>query len=26
MAAGINDLSPEEVDLFFEAFEKQFVS
>jgi len=26
MAAGINDLVPEEVELFFEAFEKQFVS
>ena len=26
MAAGINDLPPEEVELFFEAFEKQFVS
>ena len=26
MAAGINDLAPEEVELFFEAFEKQFVS
>ena len=25
MAAGINDLAPEEVELFFEAFEKQFV-
>ena len=26
MAAGINDLAPEKVELFFEAFEKQFVS
>ena len=26
MAAGINDLAPEEVELFYEAFEKQFVS
>ena len=26
MAEGINDLAPEEVGLFFEAFEKQFVS
>ncbi len=26
MAPGINDLAPEKVELFFEAFEKQFVS
>ena len=26
MAAGINDLAPEEVELFFEAFENQFIS